>query len=187
MTARELIGRASITEVWLQLGGPELRHNRGPAFWRDGDGLNVSIDEGRGVFFDHARNEGGGILDFVQAVHGCSRQDALRWVANFYAMPLDDGKPVLTAERRSYAERHGRAKQQAEELADWREVYLHSLTQRRSDFWDSGHADIKSGAEDFVTNVRFVVGASCIGHAHADKTPTAFFCNTCHSSEITTL
>ena len=33
------ISQIRISEVWRALGGGELQHNRGRAFWRNGDGL----------------------------------------------------------------------------------------------------------------------------------------------------
>ena len=50
MTLRELLGRASISDVWVALGGGELRHGRGKGFWRDGDGDNIAINESKDVF-----------------------------------------------------------------------------------------------------------------------------------------
>ncbi|HKD07679.1 MAG TPA: hypothetical protein VKB79_17395 [Bryobacteraceae bacterium] len=77
-----------ISEVWRMLGGPPLRHGRGRAFWRDGNGLNVAIDDEKGVWMDHADGVGGGILDLISRVRGGSRSDALRWLADASGVTL---------------------------------------------------------------------------------------------------
>ena len=48
----EVLNRLKISDVYQALGGPKLRHNRGPAFWRGGDGFNVSLEDPRGVWHD---------------------------------------------------------------------------------------------------------------------------------------
>jgi hypothetical protein len=88
LTAAEIRTRARITAVWTALGSPPLRRNRGRAFWRGGDGLNVTLNDNKAVWHDHARGEGGGVLDLVCLVRNCSRQDALRWLANFLGITL---------------------------------------------------------------------------------------------------
>ena len=57
-----------LNEVIAALGGPELRHGRVRAWWRDGNGLNVSVDGEQ--WFDHVANEGGGPLQLAQVVLG---------------------------------------------------------------------------------------------------------------------
>ncbi len=70
----------NIAEVWTQLGGGPLRHGRGQAFWRGGDGFNVVVNAVRGRWTDFATNQGGGILDLVEVVLGVARRDAWRWL-----------------------------------------------------------------------------------------------------------
>ena len=41
-----------ITDVWAALGGGPLRQRRGQAFWRDGDGYNVSLNDDKGCWHD---------------------------------------------------------------------------------------------------------------------------------------
>jgi hypothetical protein len=65
MTGSDIVTRARITEVWAALGGGEIRRGRGRAFWRDGQRFNISLSDDKGAYFDHARGEGGGILDLV--------------------------------------------------------------------------------------------------------------------------
>lgn len=84
MSPRELLDRTSIIDVWAGLGGGDLRHNRGQAFWRDGDGYNVSVNEAKGVWCDHAHGTGGGSLTSSKP---CS-------VAT--VRPLCDGSPNIS-------------------------------------------------------------------------------------------
>jgi hypothetical protein len=101
--AAAILARVRISEVYRRLGGPELRGNRGPAFWRGGDGLNVSMDDTRGVWHDFGGDgEGGGILDLVQLVLGGNRADALRWCAELAGVPLQD-TPLSAADRERWA------------------------------------------------------------------------------------
>ena len=98
-----ILARVQVSQIYRTLGGPELRGNRGPAFWRDGDGLNVSINDARGVWHDFGGGEGGGILDLVQRVLGGSRADALRWCAELAGVPLLD-TPLSAADRERWAQ-----------------------------------------------------------------------------------
>jgi hypothetical protein len=41
--AAAVLDRVSISAVWAGLGGGALRHGRGTAFWRGGDGLSVAL------------------------------------------------------------------------------------------------------------------------------------------------
>ena len=77
------ISQIRISEVWHALGGGELQHNRGRAFWRKGDGWNVKIDDAKGSYFDHARGVGGGVLDLIQLARGGSRAEAMEWLKAF--------------------------------------------------------------------------------------------------------
>ena len=135
MTSRDLIDRASIMEVWRALGGGSLRHGRGAAWWRGGNGYNVALDESRSVFYDHARGVGGGVLDLVQVALGCDRRAALHWLADHQGVELDDQPPTY-AERRQWAERRRRA----EGLADWHRLVIRALRVRRNGLWDSERA-----------------------------------------------
>jgi hypothetical protein len=98
----DVLERVRISEVWAALGGPKLRRMRGPAFWRDGDGLNVSLDDSRGVWHDFVTDQGGGVLDLVIQARGGNRADALRWCAELAGIPLDD-KPLSADDRARWA------------------------------------------------------------------------------------
>ena len=138
MTPRDLIDRADIADVWRALGGPELRHGRGQAFWRGGSNYNVAIDEAEGVWYDHARGAYGGILDLIEIVLECDRRAAVRWLENHLNVTLDDNRTLTPSGRRQWAERRRWAKREAERLTEWREQYLADLRQDRNDLWDAG-------------------------------------------------
>lgn len=83
----------SICEVWRMLGGGALRHGRGRAFWRDGDGLSVALDDAKGVWFDHRDATGGGVLDLIAHARGGNRADSLRWLSETLGVPLVHQNP----------------------------------------------------------------------------------------------
>src|SRR5262245_1949825 len=88
----EIRNRADIRDVWAALGGGELRHGRGRAFWREGDGYNVSVDAGKGVWFDFVANVGGDVFALVQVVQGCDFKQALAWLAEFTGVALNGSR-----------------------------------------------------------------------------------------------
>ena len=136
MSAADVIGAASICEVWEALGGGPLRFGRGNAFWRGGDGYNVALDDAKGAWYDFAKNEGGGILDLVQKVTNCNRRQALGWLADSRGLPLDDYR-FTQSERDDWAQRRRRAERAADELALWRARLLADLRAHRNACWDS--------------------------------------------------
>jgi len=89
VTSSDVVRQSCITDVWTALGGSKLRHGRGQAWWRDGDGWNVSLDNRKGTWFDHSRGEGGGVIDLIVAVRSGSRAEALAWLADYLGIPLD--------------------------------------------------------------------------------------------------
>lgn len=102
-----ILAGTKISQVYHALVGKEPRRTgsstfRAAAIWREGDGHNVSLDDARGLWHDFAANEGGGVLDFVIRIRGGSRQDALRWVADFVGYQLDD-RPFSATERARWA------------------------------------------------------------------------------------
>lgn len=101
-TTSDVLARVKISDVYAALSGSKLRKNRGPAFWRGGDGFNVSLDDGRGVWHDFTTDEGGGVLDLVVRVRGGNRADALRWCADLVGVPMDD-TPLSPEERERWA------------------------------------------------------------------------------------
>jgi len=119
MTAVDIIAATTITATWVGLGGDLPRHGRARAFYRNGDNPQaVSFDDREGTWFDHRDHFGGGILDLVQHVLGCDRGSAVRWLANFTGLPLDN-HTFTPSERREYAQRRAQAQQLAREVSDF--------------------------------------------------------------------
>jgi hypothetical protein len=134
----EILSRTQISQVWAALGGGPMRYRRGKAFWRGGDGLNVALDDEKGAWFDHARAEGGGVLDLVEKARDCDRQAALRWLAAFAGIPLDD-RPLSLAERRDWAKARAEARLLARAaLWWWRERIGELEDQKRAAFHAGG-------------------------------------------------
>ncbi len=100
----DILSRVRISEAYHAATGIEPRFTgshtwRAPATWRGGDGKDsVSGDDSRNVWRDFVSGEGGGVLDLVIQIRGGSRVDALRWLADFVGVQLDD-TPLSTAER----------------------------------------------------------------------------------------
>ena len=88
MTVAEIVSGTPIGAVWRALGGGPLLRSRGRAWWRDGDGWSVALDDKRGCWYDHRDNVGGGVLDLVVHVRGGTRQEALRWLADMRGVSL---------------------------------------------------------------------------------------------------
>jgi len=110
-----------IVTVWQALGGSELRGKRGRAFWRDGDGYNVSLNRGEGTWYDFRDGRGGGVLTLVMTARQCSCKEALRWLEENCG--LDPLRPLSIEERR----RRKLAQAEARELIAWRNGMLGAL------------------------------------------------------------
>jgi hypothetical protein len=119
--AHTILGGIRISEVWIWLGGPALRRagegsHRGQAFWRRGDGLNISLRDDRNVWYDHRDGHGGGVLDLVVLIRGGSRADALRWIANQCGRPLE---PLSAADHRKRAAERREIERHLEPARHW--------------------------------------------------------------------
>lgn len=88
MSGAEIVGQLRISEVFRSLGG-EVRGHRGRAFWRQGDGLNIALDDAKGTWFDHRDSVGGGMVDLVVHVRQCSRREALDYLALLMGAEID--------------------------------------------------------------------------------------------------
>jgi hypothetical protein len=94
--------------VWLGLGGDAPKHGRAPAFYRGGDNPQaVSLDDRRGLWYDHRERVGGGVLKLIQHVRGCDRQKALHWLADLIGVEVID-RETTHAERTALADRRER-------------------------------------------------------------------------------
>jgi hypothetical protein len=96
---------------------------RAPATWRGGDGLSVALDDSRGVWHDFVTDEGGGVIDLVVCVRGGSRQEALRWLADFAGIPLDD-QPLSPEDRRRWARERREIEQHLINAQYWRRALV---------------------------------------------------------------
>ncbi|MBK9165834.1 MAG: hypothetical protein IPM24_00010 [Bryobacterales bacterium] len=104
----------SIIAAWRDLGGGPLRHGRGRAFWRGGDGWNISLDPQHGRWYDHAHGEGGGVLRLVQTVLGCDKAGALAWLT---ARGFLQDRQSTPEGRREFARRRAATEKEAAALA----------------------------------------------------------------------
>lgn len=91
MTGATIISATSITRVWIALGGDPPIRGRARAFYRDGDNPQaVSLDNEKGVWWDHRDGKGGGVLSLIRSVLRCDSGDAVRWLEDLHGMPIDD-------------------------------------------------------------------------------------------------
>jgi hypothetical protein len=117
----EIVSRARIPGIWKSLGGGDIRRGRARAFWRGGGSLNVALNDAKGVWYDHATGEGGGILDLIQRARGGTRGEAFRWLADYSGVPLD---PLPVGERRRWARERAEIEQQLPNARLWRRSAL---------------------------------------------------------------
>ncbi len=111
----------NVADVIRNLGGPEVNQGRCRAFWRGGDGRNISVDGER--WFDHVGGRGGGPLQLAETVLGDA--EGRRWYQERYGRVLCRPKaarrvPVVPDEllRRVVAALADLRKQIAEDDAD---------------------------------------------------------------------
>jgi hypothetical protein len=127
VTLNEAIAAVRITEVFTALGGAPLRHGRGRAFWRDGDGYNIALDDRKNAWCDHAHGKGGGVLDLIQTALTCDRAGAVAWLASTFSLDINQARPLTLVEKRRYVD----ARAKAERFLTWREMRLQHLRDRR--------------------------------------------------------
>jgi len=126
----------SLCDVWTALGGGPLRAGRGLAFWRDGDGLSVSLQSDKRAWFDHVTATGGGILALVETVLGCDRRAALEWLADNFGIATTERTPE---ERRAYARRLAQARVAASELVERRDEAFDGIRDRKRELLGRYH------------------------------------------------
>lgn len=127
-TAADVVGAIRISELYQALTGAKPRSTgackyRARAVWRDGNGLNVSLDDSRGTWFDFRDGCGGGVLDLVQHVRGGSRQEALRWVADFAGIALSDDT-FSPAERAEWAQKRRELEKEQPDARYWKRAAI---------------------------------------------------------------
>ena len=150
--AREIVARVKISDVYRALASREPRQTgantwRATAVWREGIGLNVSMDDGRGVWRDFATAEGGGVLALVARVRGGSHHEALKWLADFAGIPLND-KPLSAAQRAKWALDRRRIEQELPRARSWRRAAImlceHVLDSLKAGFVDPQAEPVRS-------------------------------------------
>ncbi len=122
--AAQIISKARISDVYRAVTGTELQRHaagcwRGRATWRDGDGWNVALDDGKGAWHDFASRDGGGIIALVERALRCRKSDALRWLADFTGVPLEDS-PVTPNDRRHFAQERAALGRDLQAARYWR-------------------------------------------------------------------
>jgi hypothetical protein len=125
----------SILDVWRGLGGADLRHGRGRAFWRGGNGYNVSVDTDKNAWFDFVANIGGGSLRLVEVALGADRPAALSWLSEHGFIERNDW---TVAERREYARRRAQAERLTEVADHWQRGAVHELEHAKKSAFDNG-------------------------------------------------
>uniref|UniRef100_Q01TT2 DNA primase n=1 Tax=Solibacter usitatus (strain Ellin6076) TaxID=234267 RepID=Q01TT2_SOLUE len=139
-TATEIISSVRISEVWAALGGGPLRHRRGRAFWRNGDGYSVSLSDEKGVWHDFVSGAGGGVLDLIQHVRGGRRVDALQYVAELAGLTLGS-RQFSKREKRAHAAHVRQAKHLAQQCAWWVRGYAQALERAKASAYEHGDWD----------------------------------------------
>lgn len=141
---KDILSRIQISQVYRALTGREARRvgaekTRGVATWRDGSGLNVSMDDARGVWHDFVTGDGGGVLDLVVLIRGGSRHDALRWLRDFTGCGFD--RPLSLPERKRWVRRRRQIEFELPRAALWRRGAIglgeQLLDQLKAALWDA--------------------------------------------------
>jgi hypothetical protein len=160
-----------VIDVWLALGGGELRHGRGRAFWRHGDGLNVSLDSDKQVFYDFATRTGGGALRLVETAAGCGRREALAWLE---ARGFIERREWTADERRTWARRRARAERLGEVAACWQRGAVQEFEHAKRSAYDAGDFTGLAYFAGELERVRGLAGAALVecaaGEMQADAT-----------------
>jgi len=107
-----MVPHSRISEVIAALGGPEVIKGRCRAWYRDGkSSTSLSIDDERGVWFDHGTARGGGVVRLVEVALDVNRQHAFDWLRKRYGIAKPD--PAMRTRRQA-------VRSTANELANWR-------------------------------------------------------------------
>jgi hypothetical protein len=83
----------------------------------------VSMDDARNVWHDFTTGEGGRMLDLVVRIRGGSRQDALKWVAEFAGHPLKE-RPLSASERARWGTRQRKIEAELPKARLWQRAAL---------------------------------------------------------------
>jgi hypothetical protein len=142
-TSADVIAAVHISDVYQALTGTKPRQAgigrfRARAIWRDGDGYNVALDDGRGCWYDHVTGEHGGVLSLVQVVRGGTKQESLRWTADLAGIELTD-RPLTLMERERYRLQKAIADREGADVVAWRDGLVSTLREHRNAFLSAYH------------------------------------------------
>jgi hypothetical protein len=161
----DLLSRVRIGDIYTALTAAEPRHSganrwRARATWRGGDGWSVQLDDSRGVWHDFVTDDRGGVLDLIRRVRGGSRYDALRWLAVYAGVPLDD-RPLSQDERERWAEERRRVERDLPTARYWRDtvVRLAEDPGRAQGCAIRSDASVARGERDLPDRVRAIASA----------------------------
>lgn len=127
---------AAFLSLWRDLGGDELRGTRGRAFWRNGNGWNVSWNPERGLWRCHVTGEGGDAVDLVRVALNVGTGDALAWLERKgYRQPSQRMSSAEIATRRHEREAVNR---QRLAVGDFKRALDAELDRAKLEMWDSG-------------------------------------------------
>lgn len=142
--ASDVVAKVRISELYRALTGAEPRRTgtdrwRAVAEWRGGNGFNVSLDDERGLWHDFVTGAGGGVLDLIVLVRGGTRQEALRWAADFIGCPLDD-RPIPAFDRARWVRQQRQIERELPNAERWRRAAVamgeEILSRLKEALWD---------------------------------------------------
>jgi hypothetical protein len=137
----DILTRVQITRI-AEIHGIKLDRTkrRAIANWRDGKNFSISLNDDKNVYHDFVTGEGGGVVSFVQLVRGCDRKEAVRWLADYAGVALQEMTP---AERRDWGRRIGAVRPNAEALVAYKRETLEALRYRRGQLQRAYHNAVK--------------------------------------------
>jgi hypothetical protein len=83
----DLKSRVTISEVV----GRSVKLRRDGKEFRAVDNASLTVNDAKGIWFDHATNEGGDALAWLQKMQGLSFKDAVAEIASIAGLPLPNG------------------------------------------------------------------------------------------------
>ena len=146
----QVLSGARISDVAKALGY-EPKHGRITAPWRKTKDCNVGVNDAKNTYCDYADgNRGGGLLDFISRIQGCSNQDALKWLADFQGIALDD-QPQTPEARRAWKQQQQDLEKHGADAGYWRRAVVllteEALNDAKSRFFDPIGEDRPASSE----------------------------------------
>jgi hypothetical protein len=128
----EIKSRAKLAEVCEALG-IERRGRMWRCFVHEDETPSAHIHRER--FHCFGCGFRGDVFEVVGARLGFGFKDSLRWLADFYHVPLNE-KPLTKQERQTFARAQREATAEAEQLAAWRRGLVDALRSERNAIWE---------------------------------------------------